>query len=134
VRHRSAGAQNRNQWFRRRWGNQLDAIRAGLGRESEHNQAPRELWDAIGEAPHQFDFRSCSVTKTACAFCGAKRMCTWKTEYEGETLHMGVCCANLARAWQAFQIARQDKDALETMDHLFDCVVNAHTNKNNYRG
>lgn len=134
VRNKSMEAQDRNAWFRSRWGHQLQhVVRAGLGNETKNNEAPRELWDAIGKRPRAFDFRSCFSKETKCAFCGAKRVCTWKSMHAGRNIYMGVCCANLAKAWQAFQMARQDEEeSLETMDRLFDCVMNAHMAKNDY--
>lgn len=132
VRQKTLNVQNRNKWFRSRWGDQLDMIRSGLGRESENNMGPRALWDAIGEKPERFDFRSCGVTTTKCALCGAKRMCTWKTYHDGEMHYMGVCCANLAKCWQSFSVARLNMESLAEMDELFEKVREAHVAKTKY--
>jgi hypothetical protein len=134
VRQKSASAQRRNKWFRSRWGDQLEmVIRAGLGRESENNAAPRALWDDIAETPNSFKFGKAAVHSQECAFCGAKRMCTWKMrDPQGKQHYMGVCCANLAKSWQAFQEARPVEEDLEQMDRLFEEVRKAHVEKGNY--
>lgn len=135
LRQKPLDVQNRNSWFRSRWGNQLDVFRSGLGNETENNHGPRVLWDDIGSAPEQFDFRSC-FKNTKCAFCGAKRTCTWKVTQTvtGNLYYMGVCCALLAKAWKAFQEARATEKRVEEMDRLFGEVQDAHIAKGNYRG
>lgn len=132
VQKKTSAQQKRNKWFRSRWGDQLDAIRSALGRESETNMAPRALWDAIEEKPERFDFRNCSMERTICAFCGALRRCTWKTYYDGDMHYMGGCCANLAKTWQSFSVARLNMEPLAEMDELFEKVQDAHVAKSKY--
>jgi hypothetical protein len=136
LRQEPLGVQDRNSWFCGRYGNQLDAFRSGLGNETENNHGPRVLWDTIGSVPEQFDFRSCFNRNTECAFCGAKRTCTWKVTQKvtGNLYYMGVCCALLAKAWKAFQEARSTETRVEEMDRLFGEVQDAHIAKGNYRG
>jgi hypothetical protein len=125
--------QKRNKWFSKRWGDQLDMIRSGLGRESENNMDPRQLWDDISASPCDYEIRRCGMEETTCAFCGATRDCIWVLKHDDQVQYMGGCCAALAKALQAFQEALLNAEDLWHMDSLFEQIRAAHVAKSNYR-
>lgn len=101
VRRLSPEQRNRNPWWSRRVAVPVNQVRDGCGYQSENNQIPRMLWDAIAENPNVLFIDTLeSRIMEKCGFCGHKKKCThYITLSNGATYYIGRVCVGVAKAW-----------------------------------
>lgn len=133
-------------WFGGNYGEQLSAIRGGLGVQNRVQHIAQGHWDRVYEemmtttsdGPHleKLDF----ARKEKCIFCAGTKPCSFQL-YPGDALFLGLFCAKLMEAWinwcTVFSVAVQDdlsdRDAtvanVASIKLAFDLVKEAHENK-----